>query len=136
RGRRSSSPSSRSWRPPSVPSRPPSSHLPGLLGDVDSILEDSRVESANPRGLLDVGRGLTDGLDIRPGEEDLVPVDFDFRFPDDPRLSRELLPEEVFDDELGSLYGGLQREVTVADLHILRDAIPEHHDHVCTTAWD
>src|SRR2546426_140276 len=30
-------------------------------------------------------------------EQDLVPVDFDFRFPDDPRLSRELLSEEDAD---------------------------------------
>src|SRR5207249_2524409 len=43
---------------------------------------------------------------------------------------RLLLLEEVFDDEFGALHGGLQREVAVDDLHLVREALLDPDDHV------
>src|SRR5881628_304081 len=106
------------------------SRLPGLFRDIDAVLEDPRVESANPCGLLDVRRRLTDRLDVRAGEEDLVAPHLHLRFPEDSGLSRELLPEEIFDDEFGAPHGGLQREVAVDDLHLIREALVDPDDHV------
>src|SRR5439155_457865 len=101
-----------------------------LLRDVDSVLEDARIESANAGGLLDVGGRLTDRFDVRAGEEHLVSVHLDLRVSEDPRLPRELLPEEILDDELRPLHGGLHRKVAVDDLHFVREALSDPDDHV------
>src|SRR3989441_13041220 len=106
------------------------SSLPRLLRDVDAVLEDARIESANAGGLLDVCGRLTDRFDVRAREEHLVAIHLDFRFPDDPRLPGELLSEEIFDDELRALHGGLQREVAIHDLHLIREALSDPDDHV------
>src|SRR5207249_6732133 len=106
------------------------SRLPGLLRDINPVLENPRVESANSGGLLDVRGRLTDRLDVRAAEEDLVALHLDLCVPEDPRLARELLAEEVFDDEFGAPHGGLQREVAVDDLHLVREALSDPDDHV------
>src|SRR5205807_1212855 len=104
--------------------------LPGLLRDVDAVLEDPRIEAPDPRRQLDVRGGLTDRFDVRAAEEHLVAFHLDLRLPDDPSLPRELLPQEVFDDELGPLDGRLDREMTVHDLHLVLEALRHADDHV------
>src|SRR5947208_2593603 len=93
--------------------------LPGLLRDVDSVLEDPRIKASDPRPLLDVLAGLTDALHVRAAQESLVASHLDFRLSDDPRLPRELFPQEVLDDELGPLDRRLDWEVTVHNLHLV-----------------
>src|SRR5437773_1090401 len=104
--------------------------LPGLLRDVDSVLEDPRIKASDPRRLFDVRGGLTDRLDVRAAQEYLVASHLDFRLSDDPRLPRELFPEEVLDDELGPLDRRLDWEVTVHNLHLVLEALRHADDHV------
>src|SRR5437667_2093650 len=104
--------------------------LPGLLRDVDAVLEDPRIEAPDPRRQLDIRGGLTNRFDVRSAEEHLVAFHLDLRLSDDPRLPRELLPQEVFDDELGPLDGRLDREMTVHDLHLVLEALRHADDHV------
>src|SRR5437667_12051262 len=96
------------------------SRLPGLLRDINPVLENPRVESANSGGLLDVRGRLTDRLDVRAAEEDLVALHLDLCVPEDPRLAREILAEEVFDDNIGALHGYIQLEVTIFDVILVR----------------
>src|SRR5437016_10069081 len=104
--------------------------LPGLLRDVDAVLEDARIKASDPRRLFDVRGGLTDRLDVRAAQEYLVASHLDFRLSDDPRLPRELFPEEVLDDELGPLDRRLDWEVTEHNLHLVLEALRHAHDHV------
>src|SRR5207247_131694 len=111
--------------------RPPCSRLlAGLLRDVNSVLENPRIEASDPGRQFDVRRGLPDGLDVRTREEDLVALHLDLRLSHDPSLARELLPEEILDDEFGTLHGRLHGEMAVHDFHLIRVPFRYPNDHI------
>src|SRR3989454_483427 len=104
--------------------------LSGLLRDVDSVLEDPGIEASDPCGQFDVRRRLPDGLDVRAGQQDLVALHLDLGLTQDPSLARELLPEEILDDELGTLHRRFHREMAVDDFHFVGESFCHADDHV------